>query len=63
MRIYVTPRAGLLVRDPSAPARGYLPAGGAWREDGQSWRRLAAVGDVIISTDGQVGADALKAKK
>ena len=65
MRIFVTPRAGLMVRDPSAPARGHLPAAGAWKEDSQAWRRLAAAGDVTIGTDGKASAapDAKQAKR
>lgn len=62
MRIYVTPRAGLQVRDPNQPARGYLPASGAWREDSQAWRRLAAAGDVIVATDAPPPPDTPKGR-
>lgn len=51
MRIFVTPRAGLKVRDPHRPGDGYLPSDGAWKEDSSAWRRLARAGDVIISTE------------
>ena len=44
MRIFVTPRAGLKVRDPSNPAAGHLPAEGAWKENASHWRRLAKAG-------------------
>lgn len=50
MRIFVTPRAGLKVRDPINPAAGPLPAEGAWKEDGSHWRRLARAGDVIVAS-------------
>ena len=51
MRIYVTPRAGLKVRDPMRPADGHLPPEGKFAEDSSAWRRLAKAGDVIISSE------------
>lgn len=55
MRIYVTPRAGLQVRDPHRPADGHLPAEGAFKDDSHAWRRLERAGDVVI-TDGPAKA-------
>jgi hypothetical protein len=49
MRIHVTPKAGLSVRDPVHPHHGHLPPEGKWVEDSSAWRRLAAAGDVIIA--------------
>lgn len=60
MRIYVTPRAGLKVRDPLRPQDGYLPDEGAFREDGAAYRRLAAAGDVTISDGPPASAPARK---
>ncbi|MGE3064113.1 MAG: DUF2635 domain-containing protein [Hyphomicrobiaceae bacterium] len=51
MRIHVTPRAGLSVRDPLHPERGHLPPEGQYVEDGSAWRRLAKAGDVIIAKE------------
>lgn len=48
MRILVTPRAGLSVRDPVNPALGHLPPEGAVKLDCTAWRRLEAAGDVSI---------------
>jgi hypothetical protein len=64
-RIFVTPRAGLKVRDPHRPADGYLPADGAWKEDSSAWRRLARAGDVIVATEATMkpAARAAEAKK
>ncbi len=63
MRIIVTPRAGMKVRDPSNPAAGYLPEDGAVKEDSLAWRRLAAAGDVTISPEPAPAAEAAAAKK
>jgi hypothetical protein len=65
MRIFVTPRAGLKVRDPHRPGDGYLPAEGAWKEDSSAWRRLAKTGDVIVAKEDTMkpAARASEAKK
>ncbi len=49
MRIHVTPRAGLSVRDPMHPERGAIPAAGMAADDNSAWRRLARAGDVTIT--------------
>lgn len=51
MRILVTPRAGLSVRDPANPAAGFLPPEGKVVIDSSAWRRLAKAGDVIIARE------------
>lgn len=58
MRIFVTPRAGYVIRDPATLAQ--LPEGGAVKEDGDAWRRLEAAGDVTITAE---AADPKPAKK
>lgn len=49
MRIHVTPRAGMKVRDPLNPSLGHLPETGAVKEDAPAWRRLELAGDVTIA--------------
>lgn len=49
MRIHVTPKAGLSVRDPLRPQDGYLPPEGKFVEDSSAWRRLSLAGDVIVA--------------
>jgi hypothetical protein len=61
MRVYVTPRPGLSIRDPLNPAVRF-PAEGDWREDATAYRRLEAKGDVTISTKAPT-AKAASAKK
>lgn len=39
-RIYVVPRAGLVVRDPITGDK--IPPEGEWKNDGPAWRRLSA---------------------
>lgn len=47
MRIYVTPRPGLKVRDPRRLSE-HVPAEGAFYEDSQQWRRYERDGSVTI---------------
>jgi hypothetical protein len=47
-RIYITPRPGFVMRDPLNPAVQFA-ADGEWRTDSPAYRRLARVGDVVIS--------------
>jgi len=61
MRIYVTPRAGLKVRNPMRPADGYLPADGKAVEDGSAWRRLEKAGDVTIGKEPKAAPKSSKA--
>lgn len=63
MRIIVTPRAGLVIRDPQTAE--VLPEGGAVKEDSSAWRRYEAAGDVTIRPEGaaaQADTDAASAK-
>ena len=55
MRIFVTPRPGILVRDPRNLSE-QLPAEGAWVIDHVQWRRHERDGDVTVSTTGPVTA-------
>lgn len=47
MRIYVTPKPGMIIRDPKTMEP--LPPDGAVKEAGKYWTRRERDGDVIIT--------------
>ena len=55
MRIFITPRKGLSIRDPLDP-EVRLPEDGDWRDDSRAYRRLARAGDITISQTGPAKA-------
>jgi len=48
-KIFVTPKPGLLIRNPFAEKMKHLPAAGLLVADNKYWRRLARQGDVTIT--------------
>lgn len=51
MRIFITARPGMSIRDPLRPTERLTDAG-VWREDSGAYRRLERAVDITISTSG-----------